>query len=81
MKKYSIIYADPPWRYERNGVQGAAEKHYATMSIDELCALPVPELAAKDCALFLWATFPNSPKRILFFFFGRLFRSYEKRCG
>lgn len=30
------------------------------MSIDELCALPVAELAAPDCALFLWATFPSS---------------------
>ena len=40
-------------------MQGAAENHYSTMSIDELCALPVPELAAKDCALFLWATFPQ----------------------
>ena len=45
-KKYSVIYADPPWRYERSKVQGAAEKHYPTMGIDELCALPVPELAA-----------------------------------
>ena len=61
-KKYSVIYADPPWRYERGKVQGAAEKHYPTMGIDELCALPVPELAAKDCALFLWATFPQLPE-------------------
>ena len=51
MKKYSIIYADPPWRYERNGVQGAAEKHYPTMSIDELCRLPVSELSDKDFSL------------------------------
>ena len=36
MKKYNIIYADPPWRYERSGVQGAAEKHYPTMAVDEL---------------------------------------------
>ena len=63
-KKYSVIYADPPWRYERSKVQGAAEKHYPTMSIDELCALPVPELAAKDCALFLWATFPQLPEAL-----------------
>ena len=34
------------------------------MSIDELCALPVPELAAKDCALFLWATFPQLPEAL-----------------
>ena len=36
---YNIIYADPPWRYEQRKVQGAAENHYPTMSIDELCAL------------------------------------------
>lgn len=63
-KKYSVIYADPPWRYERSKVQGAAENHYPTMGIDELCALPVPELAAKDCALFLWATFPQLPEAL-----------------
>ena len=59
MKKYSVIYADPPWQYERSGVQGAAEKHYSTMSLDELKQLSVPELADKDCALFMWATFPQ----------------------
>lgn len=61
---YNIIYADPPWRYEQRKVQGAAENHYPTMSIDELCALPVPELASKDCALFLWATFPQLPEAL-----------------
>lgn len=34
------------------------------MSIDELCALPVAELAAKDCVLFLWATFPQLPEAL-----------------
>ena len=56
---YSIIYADPPWQYQRSKVQGAAENHYPTMSIQEICRLPVAELAAKDCALFLWVTFPQ----------------------
>ena len=32
------------------------------MSMDELCALPVAELAAPDCALFLWVTFPCLPE-------------------
>ena len=41
IKKYSIIYADPPWHYSAKKVQGAAENHYPTMSIEELCALPV----------------------------------------
>ena len=64
IKKYSIIYADPPWQYQRNKVQGAAENHYPTMGIDELCALPVADLAAPDSALFLWATFPQLGKRL-----------------
>lgn len=58
MKKYKVIYADPPWRYEQKNLSGSAEKHYSTMSIDELCALPIEQLADKDCILFLWATFP-----------------------
>ena len=61
---YSIIYADPPWQYQRNKVQGAAENHYPTMGIDELCALPVADLAAPDSALFLWATFPQLPEAL-----------------
>ncbi|MFQ8823554.1 MAG: MT-A70 family methyltransferase [[Ruminococcus] lactaris] len=48
----------------RETVQGAAENHYPTMSIDELCALPVETLAAKDCLLFLWATFPQLPEAL-----------------
>lgn len=61
MKQYGIILADPPWRYSQKGVQGAAERHYPTMGIEELCALPVSRLAARDSALFLWATFPQLP--------------------
>ena len=62
--QYSIIYADPPWRYTAKKVQGAAENHYPTMGINELCALPVADLAAKDSALFLWATFPQLPEAL-----------------
>ena len=62
--KYSIIYADPPWRYSSKKVKGAAENHYPTMGIDALCALPVSELSDKDCALFLWATFPQLPEAL-----------------
>ena len=57
IRTYEIIYADPPWRYSAKKVQGAAENHYPTMSIDELCALPEAELAAKDSALFMWGSF------------------------
>ena len=58
MKKYKVIYADPPWRYERKNVSGAAEKHYSTMSLDDIKSLPVDNLADEDCVLFLWITFP-----------------------
>ena len=62
--QYSVIYADPPWRYSAKNVQGAAEKHYPTMGIDELCMLPVADLAAPDSVLFLWATFPQLPEAL-----------------
>ena len=61
MGKYSIIYADPPWHYKTYSEKGqgrSAEKHYPTMSIEQIKALPVETLAADDCALFMWITFP-----------------------
>ena len=61
MEKYNIIYADPPWSYRTYSKKGqgrSAESHYPTMSIDAIKALPVSDLAAKDCALFMWITFP-----------------------
>lgn len=62
MKKYEIILADPPWAYRvwsKKGAGRSAENHYPTMSIEAIRALPVKELAARDCALFLWVTFPT----------------------
>ena len=61
IKKYGIIYADPPWQYKvysKKGAGRSAESHYPTMSIEDIRALPVSELADRDCALFLWITFP-----------------------
>lgn len=55
---YNIIYADPPWQYIRKAGKGLSHDHYATMSIDEICALPLQKISAKDSVLFLWATFP-----------------------
>jgi N6-adenosine-specific RNA methylase IME4 len=62
INKFNIILADPPWRYTNRCGQGVAEKHYPTMHLDEICALPVADIAAKDSALFLWATFPMLPE-------------------
>jgi N6-adenosine-specific RNA methylase IME4 len=63
--KYQIIYADPPWKYlwgaGKDGGHFAPEKHYETMSTEEICALDVKRLRDKNCALFLWATMPALP--------------------
>lgn len=61
MRKYKVIYADPPWTYKtwsRSSWGGLAATHYPTMSIDEIKSLPVKNIADKDCALFMWITFP-----------------------
>lgn len=48
-KKYSVIYADPPWSYRQCGTgpksRGNAAQHYHTMTTDDICALPVNDLA------------------------------------
>lgn len=54
--KFGTIYADPPWQYDSTGSRGAAEKHYSTMSVDEIAALPVGALAADSAHLHLWTT-------------------------
>ena len=61
MKKYSIIYADPPWQYKvysKKGLGRSAESHYPTMELEDIQALPVGELADTDCILFMWTTIP-----------------------
>ncbi|MEM0949943.1 MAG: MT-A70 family methyltransferase [Pseudomonadota bacterium] len=66
-KKYGVIYADPPWyfkNYSAKGTGRAAISHYDVMSQDELKSYPVRDYAAKDCALFLWATDPMLPQAI-----------------
>lgn len=68
-KKYSVIYADPPWNYLQKGAagkkQGYAAQHYKTMTTDDICALPVQQLAGGGCLLFMWATFPTLPDALL----------------
>jgi site-specific DNA-methyltransferase (adenine-specific) len=60
-KKYQIIYADCPWKYDnaKNNDPAMGGKTYPTMSIKELCELPVDNIADKDCALLFWATMPK----------------------
>ena len=58
VKKYDVIYADPPWRYQDKKCNGACTLHYDTMKIQDIKDLPVKELAAKDCVIFMWITYP-----------------------
>lgn len=65
MEKFSLILADPAWSYRvwnKKDIGRSAENHYPTMSLKDICALPVTDIAADDCVLFLWATFPNLPE-------------------
>jgi len=58
---YKAMLVDPPWAFRTWSAKGtgrSAISHYDTMSVDELAVLPVAELAASDCALFLWAYAP-----------------------
>ena len=69
MKKYKIIYADPPWFYNkrnlfkkdgrRNNFAWGATNHYPVMKTPDICNLPIGELADDNCILFIWATFPR----------------------
>jgi len=58
---YQLIMADPPWRFATYSAAGegrSPQAHYQTMRIDDIAALPVADLAAPDCLLWLWATAP-----------------------
>jgi N6-adenosine-specific RNA methylase IME4 len=58
--KYRIVYADPPWNYgdKRDGRTTGAEDHYPTMTIEQLCQLPIREMTEDNAVLFLWVTSP-----------------------
>jgi len=55
-KKYSVIYADPPWFYSYDHHRG-----YPLLKTEQLAKLSVPSITAPDATLFLWATFPCLP--------------------
>lgn len=63
-KKYNIIYADPPWTYSSksavNNKKGREIKplsdHYGSMTLPEMCSLPVKDITDKDAACFMWVT-------------------------
>lgn len=59
---FEVIYADPPWRYD-NGTPGREiERHYPTMTHEDICALDVP--SARNAVLFLWGVAPKLPEAL-----------------
>jgi len=58
-KKYNIIYADPPWKY---GV--VPKDHYDCVPMENIYNFPINRIADKNCALFLWVTYPILPECI-----------------
>jgi len=60
--RFGAILADPPWTFETYSAKGqgrSAETHYACMDDKAIADLPVKDLAADDCVLFLWCTWPK----------------------
>lgn len=59
---FKTILADPPWRFANRTGKVAPEHRrldrYSTLSLEEICALPVPDITAKDAHLYLWV--PNA---------------------
>lgn len=55
-QKFGTIYADPPWAYSNQGTRASTGNHYSTMSIEDLCAMPIASLVADAAHLHLWTT-------------------------
>jgi len=71
-EKYQIIYADPPWEYNREqyekpgnnhskqqGATKGAKDKYPLMNTNDICDLPLKNITDKNCLLFLWVTSPK----------------------
>jgi N6-adenosine-specific RNA methylase IME4 len=61
MKKYQIIYADPPWSYKVwsvNGNKRSACQHYQVMEKIDIQKLPIDKISDKNAVLFLWVIPP-----------------------
>lgn len=57
---YPVVYADPPWRYEHSATDSRKiENQYPTMTLEEICSLPVSDIATPDAVLMLWTTSPK----------------------
>jgi len=67
-KKYSIVYADPPWEYNNQNMYGesgrdtgGAKSHYPTMTDQDICDMPVSDILTQHAMLFMWVVSPKMP--------------------
>jgi N6-adenosine-specific RNA methylase IME4 len=64
---WDLIMMDPAWRYRMYSAAGekkSPQAHYKTMSIEEIKALPVADLASPNSILWLWAVNPMLPQAL-----------------
>jgi N6-adenosine-specific RNA methylase IME4 len=59
---YPLLYADPPWRSDNPGASWAPERHYPTLTVEEIKALEPP--VADEAILFLWAVNCQLPQAL-----------------
>jgi N6-adenosine-specific RNA methylase IME4 len=65
--RYGVIYVDPAWKFiarSEKGLGKSPDRHYRTMTLEELAALPMQHLAARDCALVCWIYDPMIAKAV-----------------
>ena len=55
-RKFACIYADPPWKYGNQATRGSTDNHYPTMPLEDICNLPVQDIAEDNAHLHLWTT-------------------------
>lgn len=64
---YNLIYLDPAWEYKVRSPKGkgrSAENHYPVLTADEMKKLPMADIAAKNCAMVMWTTYPMLPQAL-----------------
>lgn len=68
-KKFPVIYADCPWSFvtfskDNKGMLKSPDRHYKTMNLDDIKALPVNDILAKDAVCFFWIYNPMIPQAL-----------------
>ncbi|MCJ2129247.1 MT-A70 family methyltransferase [Methylobacterium sp. E-045] len=64
---FDMLMVDPPWSFAHRSDKGeakSAQAQYACMTLDEIKALPVAQLARGDAFVWLWATNPMLPQAL-----------------